>query len=194
MMPVSIGSDSIIDDDATVGYDLERIGRPTAIGTGARIRAGTVIYAGVEIGERFTTGHGALIREDTTIGDDVLVGSSVVIDGTCTVGSHVSMQTGCYVPAETRIGDRVFIGPAAVLTNDKHPIRQDADLRGPTIEDDVSIGANATILPEVRLGAGSFVAAGSVVTRDVPPATLAIGSPARHRELPQALQGGNHLA
>ncbi len=168
-------------------------GPPPVVGREATIRSGAVIYPAVRIGERFQTGHNVLVREQTTIGDDVTVGTNTVIDGRTTVGDNVSMQTGVYVPSETTICDNVFLGPHAVLTNDPYPIRQDVELIGPILEDDVSVGANATILPGVAVGKGSFVAAGAVVTEDVPPNTLAVGTPAVHRPLPEPLQGGNDI-
>jgi acetyltransferase-like isoleucine patch superfamily enzyme len=103
------------------------------------------------------------------------------------------MQTGVYIPRETEIGDRVFLGPNATLLNDPYPLRVDAELEGPTLEDDVSVGANATVLPGVTVGEGSFVAAGAVVVDDVPPKTLAVGEPARHEELPEELEGRNDV-
>lgn len=168
-------------------------GDPPRIGPGAHVRGGTTIYPDVVIGEDFTTGHHAVVRENTRIGDGVLVGTMAVIDGESTIGDDVSLQTNAYVPAGSTLGDRVFLGPGATLTNDPHPVREDADLEGPTIEDDASIGANATILPGVTVGEGAFVAASAVVTEDVPPGTLAVGVPAEHRELPAALEGGNAL-
>lgn len=194
MKHVSIGTNSVVDGDATLGYDGDEQSAPTAIGERARIRSGTVIYANVEIGDGLITGHDALVRSGTTIGDDTLVGTGVVIDGECTVGSHVSLQTRCYLPTGTHVEDHVFIGPHAVLTNDKHPVRRDSELHGPVLQTGVSIGANATVLPDVTVGRDSFVAAGAIVTTDVPPHTLAVGAPARHRELPPELAGGNQLA
>jgi acetyltransferase-like isoleucine patch superfamily enzyme len=88
----------------------------------------------------------------------------------------------------------VFLGPDAVLTNDSYPLRVDTDLEGATLGDDVSIGANATVLPGVTVGKGSFVAAGAVVTEDVPPHRLAVGVPAETRPLPEELDRGNVLA
>ena len=186
-----IGDDCAVDPDVTIG---EPGGASVEIGRDATIRSGTVVYPDVVIGEGFVTGHDALVREGTVIGDHVLVGTQAVVDGHSTIGSHVSMQTGVYVPTNTTIGDRVFLGPRAVLTNDPYPLRQPADpadLRGPTIEDDVSVGANATLLPGVTIGEGAFVAAGAVVTEDVPPETLAVGTPATHEPLPDHLAGGN---
>lgn len=182
-----------VDPSAIVGYDYADDCGSTTIGANAHIRAGTIIYGDVDIGDDFQTGHNALIREHTTIGDSVVVGTNTTIDGYSQIGSHVSFQTGAYVPSYTAIGSNVFLGPRAVLTNDPYPVRTEHDLTGPTIESDVSIGANATVLPELTVGAGSFVAAGAVVTTDVPPDTLAIGVPARHEPLPERLQGGNNL-
>lgn len=187
------GPTNRIDDEATVGYIHTADAQPAKIGEGATIRAGTIVYAAVEIGEDFTTGHNALVRENTTIGDDVLVGTDTTIDGSCTIGSHVSLQTGVYVPTHTDIGSQVFVGPRAVLTNDPYPVRRDADLTGPTLENHVSIGANATLLPGVTVGRGAFVAAGAVVTEDVPAETLAVGVPARHEPLPEKLTGENTI-
>ena len=169
-------------------------GEPPEIGRESTVRSGTIIYSDVRIGDRLTTGHNVLIREKTTIGDDVVVGTNTVIDGASTIGSGVSLQTGVYVPRETTIGDDVFLGPHAVLTNDPYPIRREVDLVGPILEDHVSVGANATLLPDVTVGEGSFVAAGAVVTDDVPPETLAVGAPAEHRALPDRLDGGNDIA
>ncbi|AFO56626.1 acyltransferase [Natrinema sp. J7-2] len=189
---VARGDDCTIDDGATVGYG--GFDEPTRIGDGATIRTGSIVYGDVTIGDEFATGHDVLIREGTTIGDDVLVGTKTVIDGRTTIGSHVSLQTNVYVPTETTIGNNVFVGPGAVLTNDEYPVRTDDGLEGPTIEDGASIGANATLLPGVTIGENAFVAAGAVVTADVPAASLAVGTPASVRELPESLEGANQLA
>jgi len=190
---VALGTNPSIAETASVGHSYAADESPARIGDDATVRAGTIIYCDVAVGDDLTTGHNALVREQTTIGDDVLVGTQTVIDGYTDVGSHVSLQSGAYVPSHTTIGQNVFLGPHAVLTNDPHPIRQEVDLEGPTIEDGASVGANATLLPGVTVGRNSFVAAGAVVTEDIPTETLAVGAPARHRDLPSELQGGNEL-
>lgn len=180
-----------IDPDVTVGYQYDSDAGTTRIGADSIIRSGTIIYADVDIGENCQTGHRVTIREKTTVGDSVLLGTNVVIDGSVTIGSRVSLQTGVYLPPGTTIGDDVFIGPYAVLMNDPYPLRVEAELDGPMVEDHVTIGANASILPGVTVGHGSFIAAGAVVPRDVPAETLAVGTPAEHRPLPEHLRGGN---
>ncbi|WP_435102092.1 acyltransferase [Halarchaeum sp. P4] len=185
-----VGPDAAIAPDARLDCGE---GTPTDLGPRAVVRSGSVLYADVTGGADFTTGHNALVREDTTFGDDVLVGTNAVIDGASTLGSRVSLQTNAYVPRETTVGDDVFVGPNAVLTNDPYPVRENVDLAGPTLEDGASVGANATVLPDVTVGADAFVAAGAVVTGDVPARTLAVGAPATHRPLPDELRGRNEL-
>jgi acetyltransferase-like isoleucine patch superfamily enzyme len=185
------------DDDATDAAPDVTLGtgdgEPPVVGADATIRSGSIIYDDVVIGDRFQTGHGVLVREETSIGDDVLVGTHTVIDGYSTIGSGVSLQSRVYVPSNTTIGDDVFVGPGAVLTNDPFPVRQDAELVGPTVEDHASVGANATLLPGVTVGRGAFVAAGAVVTKDVPPGKLAVGCPATVEPLPEELTGDNQI-
>lgn len=181
-----------VDANATVGVAYDDDTEPPDLAGGV-VRSGTVIYDDVSAGPGLQTGHHALIREHTDLGANCVVGTQVVIDGTTAVGDDVSMQTGAYVPRETAIGNRVFLGPNATLLNDTYPVRRDADLAGPTIEDDASVGANATVLPDLTVGERAFVAAGAVVTESVPADTLAVGAPAEHRPLPDPLQGGNDL-
>jgi len=182
-----------VEDGAQFGRSYAADSSPPEAGPGSVIRAGTIVYDDVVAGDGFVTGHHALVRERTTLGDGVLVGTQAVIDGATAVGDDVSMQTGVYVPRKTVIEDSVFLGPNATLLNDQYPVRTETDLVGPTLEDGVSVGANATILPGVTVGERSFVAAGAVVTGDVPPETLAVGTPAEHRELPPELRGWNDL-
>lgn len=163
------------------------------LGDNALLRPHTTVYDDVRIGCDFQCGHNVLIREGTRISDHVLLGTNTVVDGGCTLGAHVSVQSNVYLPTNTVVGDYVFIGPCAVLTNDRYPIRIREPLSGPVLERGVSVGANSTILPGVRVGEGSVVAAGAVVTRDVPAWSLAVGVPAVVRELPEELKALNKI-
>lgn len=189
-----LGNDATIDPGATLGYAYCDDPGPTVLGDDATVRSGTIIYADVSVGDGFTTGHDALVREHTTVGDDVLLGTGAVIDGRSTIGDNVSIQTGVYLPSETTVEDGVFLGPYAVSTNDAYPLRVEPELVGPTIREHASIGANTTLLPGVTVGERAFVAAGAVVTEDVPPETLAVGVPAIHRPLPDELRRENVIA
>jgi acetyltransferase-like isoleucine patch superfamily enzyme len=167
--------------------------RGVRIGSRCIIRSEAVIYRDVEIGNYVRTGHKVLIRERCRIGDHVLVGTNVVIDNDAVIGSRVSIQSMVYIPTGTIIEDQVFIGPNVVFTNDKFPIRIKAPLNAPRIRRGASIGANATILPGVVVGRGAMVAAGAVVTRDVPSWHLAIGAPARVSKLSPRLRRANQI-
>lgn len=188
-----IGENASIEHPSTVGHVHEDGASPAKIGKNATIRTGSIIYADVEIGDDLTTGHHAVIREQTRIGNAVTVGTLAVVDGRSRIGSNVSLQTGAYVPAQSTIGNNVFLGPSAVLTNDPYPARKENDLAGPRIEEGVTIGANATVLPDITISKHAFVAAGAIVTKDVPAETLAIGAPATIRELPEGIRRHNLL-
>ncbi|MDY6865177.1 MAG: DapH/DapD/GlmU-related protein [Halobacteriota archaeon] len=163
------------------------------IGDDGLIRPGSVIYCDSKIGDSFKTGHNIVIREKTIIGNNVLIGTNTVIDGSTTIGTGISIQSNVYIPTDTIIEDNVFIGPNAVLTNDKYPIRKEYKLKGPKIKKGASIGANSTTLPDVRIGKGAMVAAGALVTKDVPDFTLAIGTPATMVDLPKELRKKNSI-
>lgn len=177
----------------TLGFpSRERIGQTgfpgVTIGDGAVLRSGGIIYCDVTIGDHFQCGHNVLIREKTTIGDRTAVGTGTVIEGNCRIGDRVSIQSMVFVPTNTEIGNDVFLGPNVVLTNDRYPPTGKPELRGPAIGDLAVIGAHATILPGVRIGRGAAVAAGAVVTRDVPDGKMAVGVPAGIREMPQEMR------
>ena len=173
-----------IQNSATIGLSYRRGSKSPVIGKNSVIRSNTVIYDDVKIGNDFKTGHNVLIREKTTIGNNVLVGTNAVVEGNCKIGSNVSIQSNVYIPTESLIEDYVFIGPCACFTNDRYPIRTDYELKGPVIRHGASIGANSTFLSDIEVGEGAMIAAGAIVTRDIPPFYLAIGAPAKLRPLP----------
>lgn len=203
-----IGENSVVLENVILGYpehgilmkiieqnmEIEDFEFPgCSIGAGSIIRPNTTIFSNVITGKKFKTGHNVMIRENTTIGNNVLIGTNVIIDGNVTIGNNVSIQGNVYIPTNVVIEDNVFIGPCAVLTNDKYPIRKGYELKGPVLRKGASIGANATILPAVEIGEGAMVAGGALVTRDVPAWKLALGTPARIQDLPEALKRLNTI-
>jgi acetyltransferase-like isoleucine patch superfamily enzyme len=169
------------DHDVIVGYPVSRTDADALVlGAGARLRSGTVLYDGTTIGRRLATGHGVVIRENCKIGDDVSVWSNSVIDYGCRIGDRVKIHCNCYVAQYTELEDDVFLAPGVTIANDLYPgdERSAQLMAGPRIGAGAQIGVNVTILPYVRIGAGALVGAGSVVTRDVPSETVAVGNPA----------------
>ena len=169
------------DDDVILGYPSSRSkARTLVLGPGARLRSGTVLYAGSEIGGDFQTGHHVVVREDTKIGDQVSVWSNTVIDYGCVIGSRVKIHCNCYIAQYTELEDDAFFAPGVTIANDLFPgrARSANAMAGPLIGAAAQIGVNVTILPYVTIGAGAIIGAGSVVTKDIPPGTIAYGNPA----------------
>lgn len=203
-----IGEDTVIMENVILGYPEHKVlmeilrqnmeiedynFQGCTIGPNSMIRAGSTIFSSVKTGKNFKTGHNVMIRENTDIGDNVLIGTNVIIDGHVKIGNNVSIQGNVYIPTNVIIEDNVFIGPCAVLANDKYPIRKKYELKGPVLKKGASIGANATLLPDVEIGEGAMVAGGALVTKDVPAWKLAIGVPAKIEELPKDLKELNKI-
>ena len=143
------------------------------IGAGTRVWAYAHILPGAQVGTNCNVGDHAFIESGAKVGDNA------------TIKNHVCIWEG------VTIEDDCFIGPHVVFTNDLYPRSprmteasaryesRDGWLVATVVEQGCSIGANATILPGVRLGAYSMIAAGSTVTRDVKPHALMMGSPAK---------------
>jgi acetyltransferase-like isoleucine patch superfamily enzyme len=153
----------------------------TRIAAGASINSHTVIYAGNRIGRNFRAGHGVLLREENEIGQDVSIGSGSNVEHHVRIGDGVRLHSHVFVPELSVLEDGCWLGPNVVLTNARYPASPTTkeELVGPHIETRAKIGANATILPGVRIGAGALVGAGAVVTVDVPPGAVVVGNPAR---------------
>lgn len=141
------------------------------------------------IGEGSSVWHLAQIRENARLGRSCIVGRGAYIGVGVVMGDHCKIQNHALVYEPARLGNGVFVGPAVVLTNDTYPRAINADLTpksaddwdavGVTVGDGASIGARSVCVAPVTVGAWSMVAAGSVVTRDVPDHALVAGVPAR---------------
>jgi acetyltransferase-like isoleucine patch superfamily enzyme len=139
-----------------------------------------LVHGSVSLGDGTNVWAFASVHDHTTIGSNCAVGEHVYIGWHARIGNSVRIQQGAHLTSRIQIGDRVFIGPHVVTTDDKHPFVNNPHYKPcpPVIEDDVSIGANVTLLPGVRLGQGCRIGAGAVVTRDVPPFETWVGAPA----------------
>src|SRR5688500_8076302 len=161
---------------------------PTAIGDGTVVSTGAIVFAGTRIGARVILGDQSCVRERVTIGDDVVVGRGSLVENDTTIGARTQIQADAYVTAYSTVEEDVFIAPCVVTTNDNFMGRTEKRfelLRGPTIRRGARIGGGAILCPGVEVGEEAFVGAGAVVTKDVPPRMLVVGSPARVlREVP----------
>ena len=137
---------------------------------------------GVEIGEGTKIWHFSHILQGTRIGKNCIVGQNVMIGPDVVVGNQCKIQNNVSIYKGVHLDDGVFCGPSCVFTNVHNPralIERKNEFRSTHVEKGVTIGANATIMCGVRLGAYSFVGAGAVVTKDVKPHAIMVGNPAK---------------
>lgn len=131
-----------------------------------------------KIGDGVKIWHFSVVLAGVAIGNNVSIGSVCEIGRGCVIGHGTQIGSGSFLPPNTIVGNRVFIGPKVVMTDDRYPVSNNPDYNAqpPVIQDDVSIGAGAVILPGVTIYKGARIEAGSVVTKDVPGNTLVCGN------------------
>lgn len=157
-------SSVMLEDAHYFAHPSAYVDRPCRIGPGTKIWHSAHVMKGAEIGAK------CILGQNVNIGNDVRIGSNVKIQ------NNVSVYTG------TIIEDDVFLGPSCVLTNVKNPrsqIIRHSLYERTLIKRGATIGANATIVCGVTVGRYAFVAAGALVTKDVPEYALMVGVPAR---------------
>lgn len=138
------------------------------------------VHPSAKIGDGVLIWNWCKVREGASIGAGSNLGQGVYVDINTRVGVRCKLQNGVYIYSGVTLGDDVFVGPNVTFTNDRipraHPPWQVTET---VVENGASVGANATIVCGVRLGRHCMVAAGAVVTRDVPDFGLVMGTPAR---------------
>ncbi|WP_255771037.1 acyltransferase [Pseudarthrobacter sulfonivorans] len=153
------------------------------------VEASADVSAGSEVGHGSRIWHLAQVREGAVLGENCVIGRGAYIGPGVQLGNNCKVQNYALVYEPAVLGDGVFIGPAAVLTNDVFPraINADGSLKteddwdkvGVRIKEGAAIGARAVCIAPVTIGSWATVAAGAVVTRDVPDFALVAGVPAK---------------
>lgn len=153
------------------------IDKTALIHSSAKIGVGTIVWGLTQM------------REGVVIGKECIIGRNVYIDKKVIIGNRVKIQNNALIYSPARIADNVFIGPGVILTNDKYPrsVTPQGDLKsgdswkakGVVIEEGASIGGGTVIIAGVKIGKWALIGAGSVVTKNIPEYTLAVGNPAR---------------
>jgi acetyltransferase-like isoleucine patch superfamily enzyme len=194
---VVIGDGCTIGDGAVLGKGPKLAKRSSAsrdpldalvLEDGVIIGTHAIVFAGARIGAGSIVADQAFVRERATIGSETVVGRASGVDNDVRIGDRVRIQSQAYVTGYSVIEDDVFFGPCAMTTNDdtmaRHP--RGMPLRGATLRRACRIGGGAVLVPGVEIGEEAFVAAGAVVTADVPPRKVVMGVPARLvRDVPE---------
>ncbi len=189
-----IGKNVIIADNAVVGRPplapkhsaLTRKTElpPAQIGDNVRIGTGAVIYAGTRLDADVYVADLATVREEVTVGEGTIIGRGVAIENRCTIGRRCKIETNAYICALSTVGDYCFIAPGVCFTNDNFLGRTKERFKhhkGASLLRGARIGANATLLPGIEIGEDALVAAGAVVTKNVPSGKVVAGVPGRIR-------------
>lgn len=133
------------------------------------------------IGEGTRVWQFSVVLAGARIGSNCNICAHTMIEGDVVVGDNVTLKSGVFLWDGTRIADNVFIGPNVTFTNDLFPRSKvyPDEFSGIYIEQGASVGANATLLPGIRIGEQAMVGAGAVVTKDVPAYAVVVGNPAK---------------
>jgi acetyltransferase-like isoleucine patch superfamily enzyme len=186
-----IGDGCFVQDGAVIGKVPSLSPRSTAkrgtlepLRLGARcvVCTGAVVYRGTTLGPGCIIGDLASVRERCVLGESVVVGRGTCVEMETTIGDFTKIQSNCYITAYMLIEDHVFIAPNVMTTNDNFMGRTEKRFaleKGPTIRRGARVGGGSVLLPAVEIGEEAFVASASVVTRDVAPRTLVMGTPAK---------------
>ncbi len=193
-----IGNGVRIDANSVIGkqplrskrsiFKVDKIYEPAVIGDECLIGAQVIVYTGCKIANNVLIADSAAIREDVTVGEYTIIGRSCTVENFTTIGKKCKLETNSYITAYSIIEDYCFIAPGVITTNDNFLGRTEErfkHFKGVTIRKGGRIGGGAVILPGIEIGEDAVVAAGAVVTKNVPAKTIYAGIPAKElRDVP----------
>lgn len=187
-----VGNQVRIDDHATLGKlpmkaansatTREQELPPLEVGELCIVGTGVVLYRGAKIEGKVLMADLSTVRENVRIGRGTIVGRGVTVENFCEIGRFCKLESESYLCAYSKLEDRVFIAPGVVTSNDNFVGRTQErfkHFKGVTVKKGGRIGAGSVTLPGITVGEDALVAAGSVVTKDVPARKVVVGSPAR---------------
>ena len=141
-----------------------------------------VVDAPCQIGDGTKIWHFCHLMSGSRLGENCILGQNVFVAGGVTLGNNVKVQNNVSIYDGVEIEDDVFLGPSMVFTNVSTPrahISRKDEFQSTLVKRGATIGANATVVCGNTIGEYAFIAAGTVVTRDVPAHAVVMGSPAR---------------
>jgi UDP-2-acetamido-3-amino-2,3-dideoxy-glucuronate N-acetyltransferase len=194
----TIADGCVIEDHAVLGKRPRLAPGSSAAGEVSRLElgkevkvcSGAVVFAGAQVQEGVILGDQSFVRERSRVGTGSVIGRASTVDNDVYVGARVRVQTGVYLTAFTIVEDDVFVGPGVITTNDDTMSRHSAEggrdsLQGAKLRRACRVGGGVVLTPGVEIGEEAFVAAGAVVSCDVPARAVVMGIPARAvREVP----------
>jgi len=175
---VEIGDDSVIESHCNIGQSFPGSnGTPLVIGSRSLVRSHSLLYEGSSFGEELETGFSVLIREGTIAGRGMFLGNHSEIHGVCQIGNYLRTHSEVHISRGSVIEDFVWLYPKVQFTNDPFP--PSSIVKGITIKTMAVVCTSTVLMPGITIGTGAFVAAGSLVRKDVPDGQCVEGHPAR---------------
>jgi len=188
-----IGNSVVIQDYSVIGkqplrskrsiFKTDKVYKPAVIGNECLIGAYAVVYTGTELANNVRVADSAQVREDVKIGEYTIIGRCCTVENLCTIGRKCKLETNSYITAYSVLEDFCFIAPGVITTNDNYLGRTEErfkHFKGVTVRRGGRLGAGSVILPGLEIGEDAIVAAGSVVTRNVPAKQVFAGIPAKY--------------
>ncbi|MFX0126365.1 MAG: DapH/DapD/GlmU-related protein [Candidatus Hodarchaeota archaeon] len=195
--PSRIGKNAIIDSFVVIGYPIrtktkeivkrdecfdiensyDEISTGSIVGENNHIRPFTIIYENTTLESNVETGTNVVIRENCKIGSGSIIGSGTILDSGVSIGKDARIQSNNFIPPKIVLGNNIFLGPGVRFANDPYPVS--SKLTATIVKDNVIIGIGAIILAGITIEEKAVIAAGSIVTEDVPRSHVMMGIPAR---------------